>query len=92
MLRDIFKAISFRDSPYYDSYYLTDSEIRFSINDDRVARVITVSVRLEEDKNIAYGFEKSKITGSPIIRHTRNEVKTIEDFWKWYSNFYNDLH
>lgn len=91
MLRDIFKAISYKDSAYYDIYYLTDSEIRFSINDDRVGRVITTSVRLEEGKYIAYGFEKSQIVGCPAKRHARNEVKSIEEFWKWHSNFYNDL-
>ena len=92
MLRDIFREISKANSPYYDTYYLTDTEIRFSINDDRVQRVLTYSVRVENDKYNAYGFEKHKISGLPIIRYEMKEVKTVDEFWEWYKSFYSDLH
>ena len=92
MLREIFRQINAKDSPYYDIYYLTDTEIRFSINDDRIGRVITSSIRNENNKYIAYSFEKSKIPNSPIIRHDKKEVISIDEYWKWFNDFYNDLH
>lgn len=92
MLRDIFKEISKKNSPYYDTYYLTDTEIKFSINDDRIFRVITCSLRIENGKYIAYGFEKSQINNSFINRNDVKEIKTLNEFWSWYSSFYNNLH
>lgn len=93
MLRDIFKQVSGKDSAYKNIYYLTDTEIRFSINDDRVGRIVTVSVRYENDKFMAYGFERSQIsTINSSMRNKQGEVKTIDEFWKWYSDFYNDIN
>lgn len=93
MLRELFKAISVKDSPYHNIYYLTDTEVRFSINDDRIGRVVTVSVRNENDKYVAYGFEKSQISAiNTTMRHSKQEVKNLDEFWKWYSNYYNDTH
>lgn len=92
MLREIFKSISIKNSPYNNIYYLTDTELTFTINDDRIARKITISIRNEDNHYIAYGFETSQIEGlNNNVRHRRNEVLNIEHFWKWYSNFYNDL-
>jgi len=87
MLRDIFKQISFRNSSYKDIYYLTDTEIRFSMyNGDNI---IITSLRIENNKYIVYGFEitKNKIT----IRHKSEEIDSVENFWIWYNNFYNNL-
>lgn len=90
MLRDIFKQISYKDSPFKDVYYLTDTEIRFSINDNSIpsiTRTITISLRHENYKYIVYGFEI--INYSETVKHESGEVKTIEEFWQWYSNFSN---
>jgi len=93
MLRDIFKQISVKDSAYKNIYYLTDTEISFSINDDRVGKVITISVRHENNKYIAYGFERSQLSFiNSSVRNKQGEVKTIDEFWKWYSDFYNDMN
>ncbi len=91
MLREIFKKISERNSAYYDIYYLTDTEIRFSINDDRINRILTYSIRFEDNKYNAYAFEKSKITNLSI-RNKMKEVKTVDEFWLWFNSFYNDLY
>lgn len=92
LLREIFKEVNERDSPYKKIYYLTDTEIRFSINDDRVGRTLDYSIRKENNKYMAYGFERSQISG--ITGNNRQEIKEInnrDEFWKWYSEFYNDL-
>jgi len=93
MLREIFKDVNERDSPYRDIYYLTDTEIRFSIKDDRIARILNYSIRKENDKYIAYAFERSQITGLSNLnnRQKTKEIKNREEFWKWFSDFYNDL-
>lgn len=92
MLRELFKAISTKDSPYHNIYYLTDTELRFTTNDDRIGRVITISIRNENNKFMAYGFEKSQIQPiSSTMRHSVKEVKNLEEFWRWYSNYYNGL-
>ncbi len=92
MLRELFKAISTRDSPYHNIYYLTDTEVRFSINDDRIGRVITISVRNEGDKYVAYGFEKSQIQAiTTTMRESMKEVKNLEDFWKWFNYYCSDM-
>jgi hypothetical protein len=92
MLRELFKAISTRDSPYHNIYYLTDTEVRFSINDDRIGRVITISVRNEGDKYMAYGFEKSQIQViTTTMRQSMKEVKNLEDFWKWFNYYCSDM-
>ena len=80
VLREIFKDVNERDSPYRDIYYLTDTEIRFSIKDDRIARILNYSVRKENDKYI-----------NSNIRQGIKEINSREEFWKWFSNFYNDL-
>ncbi len=90
MLRDIFKQISYRDSPFKDVYYLTDTEIRFSINDSSISnvhRTITISLRHENYKYIVYGFEI--INNIQTVKHESGEINTIEEFWQWYSNFSN---
>lgn len=93
MLRDIYRKVNERNSPYYDIYYLTDTEVRFSINDDKINRVLIYSIRFENNKYNAYGFEKSKIANiSNIMRHKIKEVKTVEEFWKWYEDFYNNSY
>lgn len=93
MLRDIFKRVSGKDSAYKNVYYLTDTEIRFSINDDRVNRIVTISVRYENEKYMAYGFERSQNSAiNSSIRNKQSEVSTIDEFWKWYSDFYNDIN
>lgn len=91
MLREIFKEVCKREnSAYYNVYYLTDTEIRFTIDDDRVGTKITTSVRNEENKYIAYGFVNIKgFQSSSIIRHASKEVKNESEFWTWYRNFYN---
>jgi hypothetical protein len=91
MLREIFKEVSKRENnSYYDVYYLTDTEIRFTIDDDRVGYKITASVRKENNKYIAYGFVNVKGFQSPtIIRHTSKEVLNETEFWEWYRKFYN---
>jgi hypothetical protein len=87
MLREIFKQVSYRDSPYKDIYYLTDTEIRFSIyNQDKF---ITISLRVENDRYIVYGFETTK--NNTIIRHKSEQIDSIDFFWIWYNNFYNNL-
>lgn len=92
MLRELFKAISTKDSPYHNIYYLTDTEVRFTINDDRIGRVITISVRHEGDKYVAYGFEKSQIQAvSGKMREAVKEVKGLDDFWKWFNYYCSDL-
>lgn len=92
MLREIFKEISRKEnSAYYNIYYLTDTELRFSINDDRVGVVITTSIRHENDKYIAYGFET--YNGIPTLgtrRQTSKEVKNEKEFWEWYNSFYHN--
>ena len=87
MLRDIFKQISYRDSPFKDVYYLTDTEIRFSISDNSISRTITISLRHENYKYIVYGFEI--INNIQTVKHESGEINTIEEFWQWYSNFSN---
>ena len=92
ILREIFKDVNERDSPYRDIYYLTDTEIRFSIKDDRIARILNYSVRKEDDKYMAYAFERSQISRiNSNIRQGIKEINSSEEFWKWFSNFYNDL-
>ena len=74
MLREIFKQVSYRDSPYKDIYYLTDTEIRFSIyNQDKF---ITISLRVENDRYIVYGFETTK--NNTIIRHKSEQIDSID--------------
>jgi len=91
MLREIFKQISVKDSPFKDIYYLTDTEVRFNINNETTGKKIMLSLRIENDKYILYGFKQSYITNTDTILITkRNEIITIEEFWKFYNNFYND--
>lgn len=93
MLRDIFQSISTLNSAYRDVYYLTDTEIRFSINDDRIGRVLTYSIRKENNKYMAYAFEKSQISSiSTTNRQRIKEINTKEEFWKFYSDFYSDIN
>jgi len=87
MLREIFKQVSYRDSPYKDIYYLTDTEIRFSIYNENT--IITISLRIENDRYIVYGFETTK--NKTITRHKNEQIDSIENFWIWYNNFYNNL-
>lgn len=82
MLRELFKQISVKDSPYKNIYYLTDTELRFSISDGRV-----ISIRHEDNKYIVYGFEGN----STINRQQIQEIKTINEFWSWYNKFYNNF-
>lgn len=82
MLRELFKQISIKDSPYKNIYYLTDTELRFSISDGRV-----ISIRHEDNKYIAYGFEGI----TTINRQQIQEIKTINEFWSWYNKFYNNF-
>ncbi len=82
MLRELFKQISIKDSPYKNIYYLTDTELRFSISDGRV-----ISIRHEDNKYIVYGFEGN----STINRQQIQEIKTINEFWSWYNKFYNNF-
>jgi len=93
MLREIFQSINKLNTPYKNIYYLTDTELRFSINDDRVGRIVTYSIRKENDKYVAYAFEKSQITSlSTTNRQRIKEVNTDEEFWKFHSDFYNDIN
>jgi len=78
MLRELFKQISSQDSPYRNIYYLTDTEIRFSIND------ITVSVRHEKDKYIAYIFEKYH---QNTTKNATIEIVKSDDLWKWLNDY-----
>lgn len=81
MLRELFKQISVQDSPYKNIYYLTDTEIRFSIND------INVSVRHEKDKYIAYIFEKNY---QNTTKNARIEIGKPDDLWKWLNEYRNN--
>ena len=95
LIREIYKDINKKDSAYYDIYYLTDTVVKFSINDDRLSRVIICSLRNENNSYNIYGFEKSIILSktAPITRHNnKNGIKTKEEFWKWYSDFYNNIN
>lgn len=92
MLREIFKQISVRDSPYRDIYYLTDTEIRFTINNENTKKKIMISLRIENHKYNVYGFKQSYIIGQDTnVNNKYQEVITIQDFWQWYNNFYNDI-
>jgi len=93
LLRQIFKDINEKNSPYKNIYYLTDTEVRFSINDDKNARILTYSIRKENNKYIAYGFEKYQISDLSSVNNNRQEIKEInnsDEFWKWYLEFYNN--
>ncbi len=91
MLRELYRKINERNSPYYDIYYLTDTEVRFSLKDNN--RILTYSVRFENNKYNFYGFEKSKIPEmSNIIRHKMLEIKNIDEFWICFNNFNNNLY
>ncbi len=97
LLRELFKEISIKNSPnyntYYDIYYLTDTELKFSINDDRIGRFLTYSIRYENNNYNGYGFEGMQSNRTNIIRSERKyNIKNKEEFWKWFSQFYNDLH
>lgn len=85
MLREIFKQISVKDSPYKDIYYLTDTELRFTINKLEINKQFIVSIRHETDKYIGYIFDKNNINVSQIYK----EIANINDFWQWFLNFYN---
>ena len=92
MLREIFKQVSVKDSPYKDIYYLTDTEIRFSINNETTGKKIMISLRIENDRYNAYGFKQSYIIGQDnSVNNKYQEITTIEEFWQWYNNFYNDI-
>jgi len=92
ILREIFKDVNERNGPYKDIYYLTDTEIRFSIKNDRISTILNYSVRKENDKYIAYALERSQISG--INSNNRQGIKEInsrDEFWIWFYNFYNNL-
>lgn len=92
MLREIFKQVSVKDSPYKEIYYLTDTEIRFSINNETTGKKIMISLRIENDRYNVYGFKQSYIIGQDTsVNNKYQEITTIEEFWEWYNNFYNDI-
>ncbi len=92
LLREIFKDITNKDTCYHDIYYLTDTEVKFSINDDLISRVLTYSIRNENKIYNVYSFEKSKITNTIIRHEIKKDIKNKKEFWIWYSNFYNNLN
>lgn len=86
MLREIFRDINKKDSPYKDIYYLTDTEIRFTINDNRFNRILIYSIRKENNKYIAYMFEKSNLNNKQNVI----ELENINQFWDWFITSLNN--
>lgn len=93
MLREIFKQISVKDSPYKEIYYLTDTEIRFSINNENTGKKIMISLRIENNTYMLYCFKQSYVIGQDTSMNNKyQEINTIEEFWESYNNFYNDIN
>lgn len=92
MIKEIYAKLNY---PYYNiNYDKNKNTLSFSINDDRIGRVVSTRIEYKDGVYIAYGSEYSQI---PSLSHSRNrsnnkEVKSVEEFWKWYYEFYNDLH
>lgn len=97
LLRELFKEISIKNThnynTYYDIYYLTDTQLKFSINDDRIGRFLTYSIRYENNNYNGYVFEGMQSNRTNIIRSERKyNIKNKQEFWTWFSQFYNELH
>jgi len=95
MIDSIYNKIN-DNSAYYNIIY-DKNKIGFSINDDRISRVISILLEYKDSKYIAYGIEKSQIKelNYGFNNKNRTDIKiivSIEDFWKWFSSFYNDMH
>lgn len=90
MIKEIYSKLN---SPYYNINY-DENNLSFSINDDRIGRVVLTRIEYKDGVYIAYGSEISQI---PSLSHSKNrssnkEIKSVHEFWKWYYEFYNDLH
>jgi hypothetical protein len=94
LINEIYSVINNNHSTCYKNQIVEDNKIGFSINDDRVGRVVSVSVEFKDGSYIASGYECSQISciSSNKNRSETKEVKSSDEFWKWYSNFYNDMH
>jgi len=64
------------------------------IEKDRIGRIVSVLVKYKNGEYIANGYETSQIPSlsNNRIRSETKKIRSSDEFWKWYSNFYNDLH
>lgn len=64
------------------------------IEKDRIGRIVSVLVKYKNGEYITNGYETSQIPSlsNNRIRSETKKIRSSDEFWKWYSNFYNDLH
>ena len=100
MLNKVFNSIynpsiDIKTHPYRNIYYDNEKNIlEFSMNDDRVGRVITVRIEEKNNKYVANGTERynlSMLNIKPYIRSATKEIKSDIEFWDWFYKFYNSL-
>jgi Trm5-related predicted tRNA methylase len=94
IINEITSKITDEYSYCYKNRIIEKDRIGFSLNDDRIGRTVSVLLEYKNGEYIANGYETSQIPSlsNNRIRSETKKIKSSDEFWKWYSNFYNDLH
>ena len=74
---------------YYSSYYKTDNNY-ISINDDRIGRIVSFKLYINDDNEILADFyEARKIYPNNIKNYKTKVINSLEDFKEKWIDYYN---
>ena len=74
---------------YYSSYYKTDNNY-ISINDDRIGRIVSFKLYINDDNEIlAEFYEARKIYPNNIKNYKTKVINSLEDFKEKWMDYYN---
>ena len=74
---------------YYSSYYKTDNNY-ISINDDRIGRIVSFKLYINDDNEILADFyEARKIYPNNIKNYKTKVINSLEDFKEKWMDYYN---
>ncbi len=94
IINEITSKITDEYSYCYKNRIIEKDRIGFSLNDDRIGRTVSVLLEYKNGEYIANCYETSQIPSlsNNRIRSETKKIRSSDEFWRWYSNFYNDLH
>ena len=75
---------------YYSSYYNYISNNYISINDDRICRIVSFKLYINDDNEILADFyEARKIYPNNIKNYKTKVINSFEDFKEKWMDYYN---
>ena len=75
---------------YYSSYYNYISNNYISINDDRIGRIVSFKLYINDDNEIlAEFYEARKIYPNNIKNYKTKVINSLEDFKEKWIDYYN---